>query len=373
MESIQITILFLDKDGFSLYTSTLESPMRFNFPKEIVQDMEILNTEAFTEQVSSFLTTYNVPPSTVTILISHSLLFLQDIPTVITLPDESTPPQTISAVEQQKKIQDFLDTVPFEVIESKIYPIEGGIRAVATNKSLYENIITIFEKKGSVIKTVIPAFILGIPNEGLSDEVITSVINNTDALTAESFMIHPPEITQLTPEEKKKEFLSLPKEQTKLYTYGGVFVVLLAILGFMYKSMLDQNSVVQTNTITTHQQAPAVILTPTIAVVPVSSFVASTSAINKASITIQIQTNTTTATQGQLIKNKLLEKGYTNVIITANEPTTTAKTLLLFSTTVDTTTQQEITSVLSNIFTNFSTQQATQTTYNITIIPSSQL
>ncbi|HSW88743.1 MAG TPA: hypothetical protein VLG12_06295 [Candidatus Saccharimonadales bacterium] len=375
MESIQITILFLDKDGFNLYASTLESPMRFNFPKEIFQDMEIMNTDAFTDQIASFLTTYNVPPSTLTILISQSLLFIQDIPTVITLPDESTPPQTISAVEQQKKIQDFLDTVPFEVIESKTYPIEGGIRVVATNKSLYENIVSVFEKQGSIVKTVIPAFILGIPNEDLSDEVITAVINNSDALKADSFMIHPQEIIPLTPEEKKKEFLSLPKQQTKLYAYGGVFVILLAVLGFMYKSMLDQNNGIPNNTVAIQphtQQAPAVIVTPTTATIPVSSFVASSSAVNKASITIQIQTNSTTATQGQLIKNKLLEKGYTNVLISANAPTTTTKTLLLFSTTVDTPTQQEITNIIGNIFTNFSTQQATQTTYNVTIIPSNQ-
>jgi hypothetical protein len=376
MESIQIAIVFLDKDGFSLYASTLESPMRFNFPKETVQDMEIMNMDAFISQVSSFLTTYSVPPSTVTILISQNLLFVQDIPTIITMPDENTPPQTISAVEQQKKIQDFLDTVPFEVIESKTYPIDEGIRIVATNKSLYENIITVFEKQGSVVKTVIPAFILGIPNEGLSDEVITAVINNSDALKTESFMIHPQEIISLTPEEKKKEFLSLPKQQTKLYAYGGVFVVLLTVLGFMYKSMLDQNGVVQNNTIAVQppiQQRPAVTLTPTTVQIPVGSFVASNSALTKANISIQIQTNGATATQGQLIKNKLVEKGYTNVIINANAPTTTTKTLLLFSTTVDATTQQEITSVISNIFTNFSTQQATQTTYTVTIIPSNQL
>lgn len=374
MESIQIAILFLDKDGFSLYAPSLEAPMRFNFPKETVQDMEILNTEAFITQVTTFLTSYTIPPSIVTILISQTLLFIQDIPTVITLPDESTPPETISAVEQQKKIQDFIDTVPFEVIESKTYPIDGGIRVVATNKSIYENIITVFEKKGCIVKTVIPAFILEVVNEGLNDEVITAVINNSEALKTDSFMIHESEITPLTPAEKKKEFLSLPKQQTKLYAFGGVFVVLLAVLGFMYKSMQDQNAVIP-NTIATQPvvHAPAVILTPTTQPIPVGSFIASSSAINKAFVTIQIQTNTNTATQGQLIKNKLSEKGYTNVILTANAPTTTAKTLLIFSTTVDAITQQDVTTIISNIFTNFSTQQATQTPYMITIIPSNNL
>lgn len=377
MENVQIAIVFLDKDGFSLYSPTLESPMRLNFTPDTVQDMEILNTDAFIAQATTFLTRYVIPPSNITILISQTLLFIQDIPTVIPAVEEGIPPETISAVEQQKKIQDFIDTVPFEIIESKTYPIENGIRVAATNKSIYEAIISVFEKQGSVIKTVIPAFILGLPNEGLNDDVITAVINNSEALKAESFMIHPQEIIQLTPEEKKKQFLSLPKKQTKLYAYGGIFVVLLAVLGFMYKAMLDQNATGQYQFVATKptQQTPAAIAvsTPTSAPIPLGSIVASTSAVNKSTVTIQIQTNQNTATQGQLIKNKLLEKGYTNILINENAPTTTGKTLIIFSTTIDVTVQQEVTAVISNIFTNFSTQQATQATYNITIIPSNNL
>lgn len=374
METIQIAIVFLDKTGFSMYVPTLETPLRFNFTKETVQDMEIINTEGFLAQITEFLTKYQFPPSLVTILISQDLLFIQDIPTSINLPDESAPPQQISAVEQQKKIQDFLDTVPFEIIESKAYPIEGGIRVAATNKTLYQDVISVFEKLGSTVKTVIPAFILGIPNEGLSDETITAVINNGDALRQESFMVHEQELLPLTPEEKKKQFLSLPKKQTKLYAYSGVFIVLLAILGIMYKSMLDQNASYQRTTqqpIVNYSPhaAPTATITPTLASVPLGSFTASNSAINKSAINIQVQTNVTTATQGQLIRNKLAERGYTNVIISATAPTT-AKTLVEFAPSVDTNTQADITSVISNIFTNFSTQQGTQTQYNVTIIPS---
>lgn len=141
--------------------------------------------------------------------------------------------------------------------------------------------------------------------------------------------------------------------------------------------MLDQNATGQYQFVATKptQQTPAAIAvsTPTSAPIPLGSIVASTSAVNKSTVTIQIQTNQNTATQGQLIKNKLLEKGYTNILINENAPTTTGKTLIIFSTTIDVTVQQEVTAVISNIFTNFSTQQATQATYNITIIPSNNL
>lgn len=380
MEPVQIAIVFLDKTGFSVYVPTLETPLRFNFTKETIQDMEVINTEGFLTQITEFLTKYQFPPSLVTILISQDLLFIQDIPTIISLPDESTPPQQISAMEQQKKIQDFLDTVPFEVIESKAYPIEGGIRVAATNKALYQDLIIVFEKLGSTVKAVIPAFILGIPNEGLSDETITAVINNGESLRQESFMVHEQKFIPLTSEEKKKQFLSLPKQQTKLYAYTGVFVVLLGVLGFMYKTMSDQNAADQKNTLAsqpsivnqqqTVQNTPiAAVTTPTIASVPVGSIVASTSAISKSTINIQVQTNVTTATQGQLIRNKLVERGYTNVIISATAPTT-AKTLIEFSPSIDVNTQADITNVISNIFTNFSAQQGTQAQYNVSIIPS---
>ncbi len=375
MENYQIIILFLDKDGFDLYTPTQESFIRFTFPQNIVQDMEVLNEDALVAQITVLLTNANIPPSTVVILISQSLLFVQDIQTVFPSEEENKPPKTLTGVEQQQKIQLFLDTVPFESIESKAFPLEDTIRIVATNKTIYDTIIIAFEKSGYIIKAVIPAFILGAANEGegLNDEVIATVIKNNELLKQQSFTIPSQEIIPQTPEEKKKEFLSLPKQYAKLYTYGGVFIILLSILSIMYKIMLDQNAsdrrTIPNPPLVARTQ---VISTPT-AGIPVAAFVPSNNTlINKTKITIQIQINNTTQTQGQLIKNKLLGKGYSNVLLTTNT-TTAAKTLILFSSIVDEQTQLDITNIISNIFTNFSTQQVSQPQFDITIIPSGNL
>jgi hypothetical protein len=380
MENYQIVILFLDKNGFDLYTPTQESFLRFAFSPQAVQDMEVISTDILISQLTTFITSYSIPPSLVTILISQSLLFMQDIQTIIPSQDGNTPPQTVSAVEQQQKIQQFLDTVPFEVTESKTFPIDGGIRIAATNKALYQDIITSFEKTGSLVKAVIPTFVLGTANEGLNDETITTVIKNNEALKQESFVVHIQEIIPLTPEEKKKEFFSLPKQQKKLYVYGGAFVLLMSVLGLMVKQMFDSNTAEiqkgQQLKNSSKQITNQIAVTPTtmITQIPVGSFLPSSSAaIDRTAVKIVIETSSITSTQGTLIKNKLLTNGYTNVAVNANAPATTAKTLVIFSTTVNPTIQTEITTMISNIFTNFSTQQGTQTKFDITIIPSSTL
>ena len=378
MENFQIAIVFLDKNGFDLYTPTQESLLRFTFPKDAVQDMEVMQTELFISSVTSFITTYQIPMSMVSILISQDLLFMKDIQTTFPSANESAPANTLSLLEQQKLIKQFLDTVPFEMIENKSFPIQNGIRVVATNKALYDGIRLAFEHTGSTVQAVIPAFMLGTTNqgEGLTDEVVTAVINMNEQIKQESFVIHAASLLPLTPEEKKKEFLSLPKKQTKLYAYAGVFIVLLGILGFMYKAMLNSNG--EEKKVNTESPVIARVVatatpTPTIVIALNAVAINNSPVVDKTAIKLQIQTTPATATQGQLIKNKLAEIGYTNILINPNAPTATAKTLVIFSSAVTPSVQTDITTVIKNIFTNFSTQQSTGTQFDITIIPSTNL
>lgn len=384
MENYQIIIVYLDKNGFDLYTPTQKSCIRFTFSKEIFQDMEVMNVDTFMVAITTFITKYTIPPSPVVILISEILLFIKDIRTIVpSSKDAQIPSQEISAIGQQQQIQQFLDTIPFEFIESKTFLIEGGLRIVATNKTLLDIIKIAFEEEKSVVKAIVPAFLIVTENEGegLTDEVIAMTISNIEALKQESFAIHPEEIIISTPEEKKKEFLSLPKKQNKLYAYISIFIALLGILGVMFKTMTNTalREETQKQIIPSNNQIAGIIPTsmptqiPTVAI-PINSYIASTSAsINRATIHIQIEISETTAIQGQLIKNKLLEKGYTNVIIANTAPTITEKTLVMFSSTIDSSIQPEIISVINNIFTNFSPQQSTQTRFDIIIIPSNNL
>ena len=371
-ENYPFAILFLDRSGFDFYTPTQESTIRLNFQMEIFRDMEIINNEQFIAQISSFITTYSIPPSAVTIVVANSLLFIKDI--LITNPseDQNVPTQVLDPIEQQKIIKNFLDTVPFELVESKTYPIDGGVRVVAVNKALYESIKTCFEKEGSFVKAIVPSFIFPDQNqlEGLTEALVGSIVKNEDALLGESFVVDQEQLLSITPEEKKKEFMSLPKQQTKLYVMGGGFLVLALVFGVMFKQMLDQNADINKKpSVPSPTQTTASQSTPT--GIPLGSIVATTAItpVINTKLRIEITVTSATAAQGQLIKNKLLEKGYNN-IVTVTNTAIAAKTLIIFSSSIDPSTQQDITNVIKNIFTTFSSQVNTQSQFDVTIIPS---
>jgi len=357
--------VYLERNGFDFYENTLSAIIKYTFAQEIVKDLEIINKEQLTQQLENFITTNNLPPATVVIILGPTVLFEKDIP--------KNPSEATTAQEKPKddwEIQKYLDTIPFEHVSSKTYLLDNGTHVIATNRDLYDYIIHAFENHGSVIETVIPAFILGEKSgNGLNDELIGVVLDNIASIKQDSLIIHQEQAIHAI-DTSEKQFLSLKPTHKREFILIGVFGILFIIFAIFYYLQSKTASSPPTPVIPSVKQAsfslPNTLPTSSVAAsVPTST---SAAILNKNTIKIQLVVGSNTTTQGQLLKNKLQENGFTNIAVNQSAGSITPQTLIVFSNTLDPSARDQITTIVKNIFTSFSTQQNTQPQFDITII-----
>lgn len=218
----QQAFLYLDRNGF-IFFETGGNPLTFQFPENCVKDLEIINQEELVNQIKIFSEQNVLIPANITIILSPSVVFEKDFQTQEESHDE--------------EMQKFLDAVPFELIASKNIYSENGVRIVAANKTLYEEIGASFIKLGSVLDSVIPYEALG-ENIGLLNDLNVQnaeiVLKKVDTVKQMSFLIDNPATQKSSSMQATKDNKKVVKSNPmRLYVMAGVFVVLLLILGFM--------------------------------------------------------------------------------------------------------------------------------------------
>lgn len=256
-------VIYLQRDKFQIYTSLQANPIEFRFVPDIVRDMDVVNKDLFENIVKIFIQTNKIPPSNLTIVLSDTVCFVNDI----LLPDkatEQTPAQPQSP--DQKKTQDaedkkeidhqeeiFLDHVPFESVASTRFPLQKGIRIYATNEELFDEIITTFEKEGFTTDSVLPGALFGnniniLPT--LTPIAANLIIQNSPALKQYNLLSQQThESEKIEPATQPEEGTDLPKEKPKpktdkkrLIVLGSVFGVLIIILIVVYISSTQNAS-----------------------------------------------------------------------------------------------------------------------------------
>ena len=129
-------IIFLQKDKFQLYSPYLSNILEFRFVLEISLDFDLYNKPVFENLLKTFVVNNKVPAGNFIIVIADNASFVKDF--VIT-----QTPSTASTLEDlQSQANEFIEHVPFEEVAGKTYPLTNGIRAYATNKEMFEGIIT---------------------------------------------------------------------------------------------------------------------------------------------------------------------------------------------------------------------------------------
>lgn len=142
------SVIFIDRDKINYYDHNRSSALTFQFTKEFVNDLDVVNSAAFNLQIKSFIDNNKITPSQVMIVLSPHVYFEKEF--------SQTP-----EFHQDSELQKFVDTVPFENCSTKIYKLPTGSKLVATNADLYRAVKDAFEQAGFVIESVIPIFVLG--------------------------------------------------------------------------------------------------------------------------------------------------------------------------------------------------------------------
>lgn len=230
-------ILFLDRDGFSVFQDTQPSIKKFNFTSDSVANLDITNKEQLANLITAFIQTNKIIPSSFVIVLSDSVIYFKDLnppkkPNVI--PPAPNPASELSQNNEPKKeIQNFLDDVPFEEVLAKVIKTDQLNFIVAANKDLVMAIADSFVNKGFIMEGILPSFLYGpVVNftKGLTQDNIQAILGGSEVLRTGNLLTD----QQLSSsqsfelEQKNKE---KPTKNIRQYILIGVFVVLLVILG----------------------------------------------------------------------------------------------------------------------------------------------
>lgn len=216
-------ILYLDKNGFYFFEDGLPSVVSLAFLATSVRDMDVINGASIMTQVKSFIEQYKIPPGIINIIVSPNITFEKDFVDL-----------TPEALEEKTK--NFVDTIPFESVMSKKYPIDKGAKVIGWNEELYLELKMSFEKNSFIVDQVIPYQLLGTDQaliQNFNQENAVQLLRRIDHLKQFTMLTIQKEKPQVTQNSNDKKSTKPKQSKTRLYVMGGIFLILFIILGYM--------------------------------------------------------------------------------------------------------------------------------------------
>lgn len=162
-------VIYIKKTGFDYHDGTTGQNFNYNFPPNVVSDLDIVDQEQLEKSISEFIDTNKILPASVLVVFSEPTFF------------DKTVAEAVTPEQKDTSLRLFLDNVPFENVAYKVFDQQKGFRAVAVNEDMYKDIKEVLEGKGFKLEGLIPEITLGT-------EGITSAIPKFDALKKESMV-----------------------------------------------------------------------------------------------------------------------------------------------------------------------------------------
>lgn len=219
--------LYLDKNGFYFFESGLSVVVSLSFLTTSVRDMEVVNGASLLNQIKGFIEQYKLAPANISLILSPNITFEKDI---VGLSPDAT----------KEEVDKFIDTVPFESVISKEYPIDKGVKVIGANADMYRELKICFEKFSFLIDSAIPYQMVG------QDQVYLRNLTTDNANQILKRVDHLKQYTLLKPEQSKPQIIQNTEEKkeptqkkpnTRLYAMIGIFAILFIILGVMILRM----------------------------------------------------------------------------------------------------------------------------------------
>ena len=226
-------ILFIDRNGFSVFQDTQPNIPRFNFTPDVVTNLDVVSKEQFSNLIATFIQINKILPSSLALVLSDNIIYEKDVQTL-----GLEAPGNIDK-EHKEEIQNFLEDVPFEEVLAKVIKTDKP-RIVAVNKDLVMTITDVFVNKGSTIEAIIPSFMYGSSVNfaaGLTQSNIQAILGESEILRTGNLLTDQQRITSPQSLEIDKIEKEKKPQNLRQYLLVGVFVTLLAILAVVYLNL----------------------------------------------------------------------------------------------------------------------------------------
>lgn len=206
------SIILLDSNKIEYYSSAIDDIVTLEFPSEIVRDLEVLKKSDLEMKIVWFINQNKIHPSSLIMVLTESVCFEQDLPE---LPFD----------KQEAAFQNFLEYIPFENTNHKVYKLQKGYKIVAVNKELCQSVKDSFIKMGFAITAIVPTSIMGMNIKSLDAAAGKYILEKSD---------YAKQYTLLTPEQPTPANMA---KETKVFGVRRI-IMLLIIFTFLLTALL---------------------------------------------------------------------------------------------------------------------------------------
>lgn len=211
-----ILVVWVSRNQLEILGGKIEEVERIVFPEDVISNLEVLNRDAVYELIKAWTTKKALGGAEIVWLFGQDVFFERSIPIRDQEKDES-------------EIIKFLELLPFEEVDSRVYVTSERKRVVAINRKLYKTLRTGFAIEGFNTKAEIPLSILDekLVPKGMDKEVYLQVTSHLSDIV-KNRLVKP----ELSATDKKSE-----KEDSETKSYlpilVGFFMILLVVLIIM--------------------------------------------------------------------------------------------------------------------------------------------
>lgn len=214
-------VLYLEGDKFQLSLDTRADVVVFPFPPNLVSHLDIIDSDALKLNLTEFIKKNALVFTNLIIVLSSTIIFDKDFKT-----------------EEEEKIQEYLDNVPYETISIKKIPIQGGTKVLVGNATIYNLLTEVFTKNGAKLDFVIPEIALGAPIGAFNASTARLIMSKTDSLSQYKF-----EVDATT--EDKSEIKPPPPppvpenhDRTLIFLLPVIFLIFAVLMFFVIKPFI---------------------------------------------------------------------------------------------------------------------------------------
>jgi hypothetical protein len=210
-----ISIFFIDAKKAYYFNQNLNAPLALDFPPDVISDLEIINKKKLEALLQGFINGYNIYPSNIIIVLSTLVTFEKEF--------------SVSSIEMDKNIEEFLELVPFEDHISKKVLLSGKTKVVAGNRDLCDFFKRSFQNLGFVVNGIYPlSLCVEIMPQLQSNLDLGLILTKTSEIRDFNLVpdVEAQSVSSNTPEKEKKN-------NTRTFMLLGVFAFLLVILLFV--------------------------------------------------------------------------------------------------------------------------------------------
>ena len=210
----ELKVVFIDKNRLELFSKDLTSIVTMEITPDLIKDMEVINKDDLKAKIVSFINQNKIPPSNLVLVLSDNLCFTHEVPE--------------AAFNNNNEVfAQYLEYIPFENVNHKIYRTADGYKVVAVNTDLFETVREAFAKMGFTVTAVVPTSAIGINIKNLDLATGRFLIEKSDFIKQQTIVL-PPRI-HTTVKTTEIKVMGVPR----IFLLLGVLFLMMVLLLYL--------------------------------------------------------------------------------------------------------------------------------------------